>query len=298
MKKIFWAVTFCLMMMFNATVSAEDDSEARQALRESMLANAADDDRVFHEDLLFFMPSIQSELDFLAVAESNDFKSSGEFNIWMTADNGESTELNIPFYAVQNGKNMKVYYQSEKKWYQFQSPSVAAAVTDMVASPTNAELEEMLNEVKKVTILRDTDTQRTFLVNLDGNKIADDMKKEFEKNPADNITAEVEDMQAKFSKYLDAGFRNADVWYIWTVGKSDGKTKNLAIHLSSLLQETARAALNDNEQVWAEPIKEILESIAYYSEVKSYTTFLDSDAKQKLEIPKNVLKAKFIESIK
>ena len=296
MRKIFWAVTFCLMLIFSATVSAEESAEI-QALREAMLANADEDSRVFHEDLLFFMPSVQSELELFGSVEKEEFKSSGEFSIWMTSDSGVSTELNVPFYLVQNGKDMKVYFQMDKKWYQFQSPSVAAAVTDTVASPTNSEIEEMISETKSVTVLRDTDAQRTFLVKLDGNKIADSFKDTAEKNSEENLTADEKEMNDKFFKYLDAGFRNADVWYTWTVRKSDGKTTNLSIHLSNLLQETARAALEDKSQTWPDEVRDILESVAYYSEVKSYTTFLNADAKKRLEIPKNVLKAKPVENI-
>ena len=295
MKKIFLAVTFCFMMIFNATVSAEE-VDAKQALREAMLANV-EDDRVFHADILFFIPNAQSEIGCFAVAETGSFKSSGEFSVWLTSENGDGTELIVPFYAVQNGKDMKVYFQMDKKWYQFQSPSIAAAVTDMVASPTDEELEQMLDEVKEVSILRDTDKQRTFFVRLDGDKLADNMRKENEKNPADNVTADDKELQEKFFKYLDTGMRNADTWYMWTINKSDGKTRNLAMHLSGLLQETARAALNDKEQVWPDSVKELLEEIAFYGEVKSYTTFMNAEAKKKLEIPKKVLKAKPLENI-
>lgn len=296
MRKIFWAVTFCLMMILSTTVSAAGSYEI-ETLREAMLANSGEDDRVFHEDLLFFIPSVQSELELFGTTEKGVFKSAGEINIWVTSANGVSTELSVPFYAVQNGKEMKVYFQMDKKWYQFQSPSVAAAVTDMVASPTNAELEEMLSETKTITILRDTDTQRTFLVRLDGEKIAESMKKEFEKNPVTNLKADEKAIQDKFMGYIETGLKNAEMWYTWTVSKKDGKTMTLAIHLSNLLQEVAIAALNDKDQVWPEEIREILESVAYYSEMKSYTTFLNADAKQRLEVPKNVLKAKQVERI-
>lgn len=296
MKKIFWAVTFCFMMIFNATVSAEN-IDAKQALRDALMANAGADDRIFHEDLVFYIPNLQSEIELFGKVEKNTFNSSGEFNVWATSENGDSTELSVPFYAVQNGKTMKVYFQMDKKWYQFQSPSVAASVTDMLASPTDSELEKMLDEVKTVTILRDTDTKRTFFVRLDSEKLADEMKKEFEKNPADNLTADDKELQGKFFKYLDKGIRNADIWYMWTIGKSDGKTQNVAIHFSSLLQEIARAALDDKDQVWSDSIRDILEEVAYYSETKSYTNFLNDNAKKRLEIPKNVLSAKPIENI-
>lgn len=296
MKKIFWALALCLTMLFSSTVFAED-IDARQALREAMTANAGEDNRVFHQDVLFFVPTFQGELEIFGATENNSFKSSGELNFWATMDNGNSTVLTIPFYLVQTAKDMKIYFETDKKWYQFQSPSVAAAVTDMVATPTDEELEEMIAQAKDVKVLRDTDTQRTLLVTVDGNKLADDMKVTAENNPADNGTADDKILQDKFFQYLDTAFRNADIWYTWTVSKVDGKTITLGVHLSSLVQEFARAVLDDKDQVLDNNLRDTLEIVAYYSEAKSYTTFLNSDAKKLLEIPKKVLKAKPVDNL-
>ena len=295
MRKIFMAVVLCISVLFSATTYADD--AGMQALREAMNANAGEDDRVFHQDILFFVPSFQGELELFGVADNTTFNSTGDLNFWSTLDNGASNELSIPFYAVQNGKDMKIYFQMDKKWYQFQSPTVAAAVTDTVATPTDEELEEMIAQTKDVTILRDTDRQRIMLVKLDGNKVADSMKLKAEDNSEENITDADKAVQDKFFGYLDTGFRNADIWYTWTVSKTDGRTIALSIHLSSLVQEFARAALNDPDQVWEPEIQNILETMAYYSEAKAYTTFLGSDAKQRLVIPKNVLKAKPVEHL-
>ena len=99
--------------------------------------------------------------------------------------------------------------------------------------------------------------------------------------------------------YFDTAVRNADVWYMWTIDKRDWHTVAMQFHLSGLIQELARAALNDPNQVWPDEISNLLETVAYYSEIRAYTTYpADPNAKKRFEIPKNVLKAKAVNEIK
>ena len=295
MKKIFMAAIFCAFLIFGNTSYA--DNAGMQALREAMHADVSDDNRVFHQDILFFVPSFQGELEIFGMSENTQFKSSGELHFWATMDNGISNELNIPFYMIQNAKDMKIYFQMDKKWYQFQSPMIAAAITDMLATPTYEECEEMISQAKDVTILRETENQRTMLVKVDGNKVADSMQDETEKNVEENISDSDKIAQDKFFNYLDTALRSSDIWYTWTVNKNDWRTITFSMHLSNLVQEFARAALADNDQVWDDTLKNMFETVAYYSEAKAYTTFLNSDARKKIEIPKNVLKAKPVEHL-
>ena len=148
MKKIFLAVTLCLAMLFSAKVSAaEFQGDAMQAFREAITSNSGEDNRAFHEDILFFLPSFQGELEFIGVAEKSNFDSSGNLEFWVTDNSGNLNDVTIPFYITQNAKDMKIYFQSEKKWYVFQSPMIAAAVTDMIATPNDNEIEEFISEV-------------------------------------------------------------------------------------------------------------------------------------------------------
>lgn len=296
MKKIFLALTLCFAIIFSAKVSAEE-IDAMQVFRESILANTDEDNRPFHEDIIFFMPSFQGELELIGVPDENAFKAAGNLEFWITDDSGNLNDVAIPFYITQNAKDMKIYFQNDKKWQVFQSPTVAAVITDTIATPTSEDTEDFLADVKDVTILRDAVNQRTMLVKLDGNKIADDIKDEAEKNPADNGTADDKETQEKFFEYLDTALRNADLWYVWTVDKNSGKTITMSFHLSNLVQEFAKAALADDSQTWGEAFRDALASVAFYSDVKSYTNFLNADAKKKVEIPKNVLKAKPVENL-
>ena len=105
-------------------------------------------------------------------------------------------------------------------------------------------------------------------------------------------------MQDTVLSYFDTAIRKSDIWYMWTIDKRDWHTVAMQFNFSGILQELARAALNDPNQVWSDEISNILETVAYYSEVRSYTTYpADPAAKKKLEIPKKVLKAKEVNDV-
>jgi len=240
---------------------------------------------------------MQSELEFIALSDETQFKSAGSFNCWITDDSGNTNDLEIPFYVTQNEKDMQLYFKTDKNWSKFQAPSIAAKVTDIVATPTEKEVQDMIADVKEVVILQENDSRRTILVKLDGAKIADDLLKESAQNPADNGTADDQEFQSNFMKYLDTGLRESDIWYTWTVDKKNWQTIAMSFNLASLPQSVARAALNDTSNNWSEFALNILETVAFYSETKVYITYLNDEAAKKLEIPKNVLKAKLVEDI-
>lgn len=294
--KLFAAFIIC-SGIFISTVSAESKPEDVQAFREALMNTAKEDTRVFREDIYFVVPTIQSELAFIGRTKENKFDAAGSFIFWATDDAGNTTDLEIPFYATQIDKDMKIYFQVDKEWKKFQAPSLAAFVTDMLATPTKAECEEFIADVKEVVVLQENDKKRIMLVKLDGNKIADDMKLASEKNPADNGTANDKTDQDDFLNYLDAGLRNSEIWYTWTVDKTNWQTVTLSLNLSNLVQATAQAILNDPTAEWGEFGKGILEIVGYYSETKAFTTYLNEAAAAKLEIPKKALKAKDVDDM-
>ena len=69
------------------------------------------------------------------------------------------------------------------------------------------------------------------------------------------------------------------------------------INLSGIVQETAKAALNDPDANFDELTLEMLKDMAYYSELRAYTTYLNPEIKSTIELPKELKKAKSIDSI-
>ena len=303
MKKFFGLCAALLLLcavIFPAKTFAADDpnSEGIKAFREALLSDSDAADRIFRQDIFFASPFIVSELDILGMADGDTFKSSGDFSIWVYNDDGTETEKIVPYYLIQNGKDMDIYFKADKEWEKFTAPSLAAVVTDFITTPTPEEVEEIIADTKEVTILQDNDYRRIMLVKVDGDRIADAIKLKADENPADNGTANDAEIQDMFLGYFDTAIRNSDVWYMWTIDKRDWHTVAMQFNLSGILQELARAALNDPNQMWPDEISNLLETIAYYSEIRAYTTYpADPVAKKKLEIPKKVLKAKAVNDI-
>lgn len=299
MKKFFSlcaALLMLCMVIFPAKSFAADDpnSEGIKAFREALRSTSDKTGNVFRQDILFTSPLVQIELDPLGMIEKETFKSTGEFSLWLYQDDGSITEKVIPFYMTQNGKDMTIYFKADKKWEKFTAPSLAADIMDMVATPTETEIEEIIADTKEVKILQDNDYRRTMLVTLNGNRIADSFKVKANENP----DATADSTQEAIVNYFDAAFRNANTWYMWTIDKRDGRTVTMQYNFSGVIQELARAALNDPKQVWSDDISQLLETVAYYSEIHAYTTYpSDPAAKKKFEIPKNVLKAKSIDGL-
>jgi len=296
--KIFTAAIFLLGVTFTSAKVSAADFEAMQIFRETIMQTAGHDNRPFHQDIYFLMPKATGNLEFLAAADKGNLKVAGTFGLWLIDEDGNADDTDKEFYLVQDKENMTLYFQDEKnKWKKSTSPISAANMIDMITTPDAQQLEKMIEFVKDVIVLQDGETSRTLLVKLDGAKIVEDIKAEMAKDPKVKEQNIDETVNAVVS-YIENGFRNADIWYTWTVDKVNWQTTTMSFNLSSLPQSIAMAALNDSTQpfVQLEPIRDILEKVAYYSEFKLYTNFLNDSAKAKLEIPKKVLKAKEVES--
>ena len=70
----------------------------------------------------------------------------------------------------------------------------------------------------------------------------------------------------------------------------------MSYNLSSLLQETARVGLETHPELPTE-VAQMLETIAYYSDLKTYTTFLSPKAVQKLDLPEEAKAAEKVDDL-
>lgn len=306
MKNFNWLSRICAVLLlictiiFPAKTFAADDpnSEGMKAFREALVSDSDALERIFRQDIFFASPFVMAELDIYGTVVGNEFRSTGDFSMWTYNDDGSESEKIIPYYMVQNGKDMIFYLKPDKQWEKFTAPSLAAAVTDMITTPNEKEIEEIIADTKEVTILQENDYRRIMLVRLDGDRIADSLKTMSNDNPADKGTSNDVELHNKFLEYLDTALRKADVWYMWTIDKRDWHTVAMQYNFSGIIQELARAALNDPNQMWPDEISNLLETVAYYSEIRAYTTYpADPAAKKKFNIPKNVLNAKEVKDI-
>ena len=295
MKKFFALLTLLICMTVTTAFAADDpNSEGMRAFRETLTSDSDTLDRVFKQDIFFASPFVQGELEIFGTVENNAFKSTGELAFWFCQDDGSVTEKLIPFYLVQNNNDMTIYFKADKKWEKFTAPTLAADIMDMIATPTEAEIEEIIADTKEVTILQENENRRTMLVTLDGDRMADSLKAKISDNP----DATADPLQETITNYFDAAFRNANMWYMWTIDKRDWHTVTMQYQFSGVIQELARAALNDPNQTWSDEVSQLLETLAYYSEIRIYTTYpADPAGKKRFELPKDVLKAKEVNSL-
>ena len=287
----------CGSMMFGtAAADPAPAIDGMEALREAITMTTKQDRRVFRQDLLFFAPSLHADLDIIGQTMSHKLRIAGNLSLIAIDDKANTTDLTIPFYIDQQKKSMTLYFKPDKKWYKFQTPTLAASAIDELATPDEQEADEILSTVKEATVLRETDAQRTMLVMLDGEKLADIVAQYGKKYPADNGTADDVELHNSFMSCLEAGVRRSNIWYTWTIDKNSKRTVTMSYNLSSLLQETARVALETHPDLPKE-ITEMLETIAYYSDLKTYTTFLDPKAVQKLDIPEEAKAALSVDDL-
>lgn len=292
---IFIVVAFCFAYTMDTVSAASNstsaqDKKAMRAFRDSILATVNDREQILHQFFIFMLPGVQSELGFNAKVTGHSMDIEGNFGLWLTGNDAKVTDLDIPFYLTQNEKDMVLYYKTGNEWTKYSIPSVAGALTDIITSPTKEEIDREVSTVKNVTILQENENRRTLLVHLDSAKLADEIKAEVEKNPADKGTAEDAALQNKIFDYFDTGIRNADIWYIWRVDKKNRKTGMITVDLSQIIQETARAVLDDpDNKDLPDEVKEFLENFVFYSEFKAYTTLLGPEAQSVLTVPQEVI---------
>ena len=293
--KIFVTVIFLCGIIFIGGKASAAEVDAMEIFRETLIQTSKFDDRAFHQDIFFIVPRFTGELDFLGATEKDSLKLAGQLEFWSVEDNGNDTHIEYPFYLVQDSKNMVLYFKNDKKWQKLTSPVAAKNFVDMVATPNVKELDKMISFVKDITVLQESEKSRTLLVRLDGDKIVDEIKAEMAKDPEVQKQADDETAITIFD-CIESGFRTADFWYTWTVNKNTWQTDTMSFNFSNLVQNIATAALNIPAVESSPEIRELLQTLAFYSEFKAYTTFLNPEAKDKLEIPKKVLKAKEVES--
>lgn len=294
---IFLVVALCFSFTLENSVSAaskdskpKQDAKAMRLFRQSLLNTVGDTNQIFRQFFIFMVPDFQGELTFNGKVDGHTLAIAGELGFWMTGNDGKTTDFETPFYITQSGKDMVFYYKTDNQWTKYSAPSVAANLMDVITSPTKEEIEKEVSMVKSVDILQDNDSRSILLVRLDGAKLAEELKASANENPADKGTAEEVAMQNKIFSYLDTGLRNADLWYTWKIDKKNNRTGAITFDLSPIIHETALAVLDDpDNKDLPDPIKEILETFAYYSELKAYTSFLGSEAEASLAVPQEVI---------
>ena len=292
---IFLVIALCFTFTLDNAVSAAtkqsaQDKKAMRLFRQSLIATTGDSNKILRQFFIFLMPEVQAELAFNGKINGHTLELAGNLGFWLTGNDGKVTDMDTPFYIKQNGNNMEFYYKSNDNWMKYSAPTIAATLTDVVTSPTREEIDKQIAMVKSVEILQDNDSRSILLVRLDGEKLAEELKLTMKDESDDKESPEVLEMQSKFLTYLENGLRKSDLWYTWKIDKKNQRTGAITFDLSPIIHETAFEILNDpSNKDLPDEFKELLEMIAYYSELKTYTTFLGPEAESSLIVPQEVI---------
>lgn len=276
------------------TVSA--DPAGMEAFKEAMTKNNSFDKRVFREQLNFFLPSVKADIDFQGVSRNEkELLLDGSFTGIMTDNKGNTQSLVVPFCLEQKKNKMAVYYKLGEEWTRIDAPELSAAVVDSVGTPNEADLQDMISMVKSAEVLQETDNQRTMLLNLDAAALSKKLDTAFADEKDEKITPEQKATREQFLGYVKKGLESTDIWCTWTVDKKDWQTITFSMDLSGIIHGIAKAALDDRSLELSDGLRSMLESLAFYSELKSYTTYLNPDTKKTINLPKEIKNAKTFE---
>lgn len=274
---------------------AEPAMDGMTAFREAYMAVAAkEDNRAFVENVNFLGPTFHADLDLQGQVLANGFlHMAGKINLGFTEqEKGNTTQMEIPFYIEHEKDSLAFYARQGETWYKIAVPGVSAELTKSLKSTNVEDLTETMAAVKSVTILKEDEKQRSLNILLDGAKTADLLMK-YSKNDLLKTTPEERKNQQEIMQRLSVVLKNKDVAVNWVVDKKNWRTITVGMDFTDIMRGYAQAVLKeaaDGRMQLKNDERELLETLAYYSELHAYTTYIGVKEKS-LTVPEDVRKS-------
>ncbi len=263
----------------NAVANAANmTNDGMWAFREAYVSQAPDT-RIFEQDLTLISTNFHLDINSKAqVLKDGSFRMGGNFNwTYTNLKKNYSTNNTIPFYIEQLGNEMTLYVQRRSKWSKMLLPGLPAGIALIWKSTDPSMLEENLQAVKAVEVLKDTPDLRIMNVTLDGAKLADILAKNGTNSFANLSGDALAEQKEIFERWL-AAFRANDITFSWTVNKPDWETVTAAFDLTNIMQGYCRYVLDQaaaGNVVLTDEERDLLDAMGYYSELRSYTSHID-----------------------
>lgn len=288
------AVGGALFFGGNAQVSAAPMDNGIWAFREAYTAQATDT-RVFEQDMTLVAPTFHLEIDSHAqILNDGSFRMGGDFTwTYTNLKKNYSTNSTIPFYIEQVGNEMTLYVQRRGKWSKMLLPGLPSGIAILWKSTDSAVLNETMDAVKKVEVLKDTPDLRIMNVTLDGAKLATILEKNSQATFANLKGDDLAEQKEMLNRWL-AAFRETDITFAWTVNKPDWKTATASFDLTNIMRAYARYVLDESAAgriVLNDEERDLLDAMGYYAELRSYTTTLKPSKDNLVNIPSALSKA-------
>ena len=290
-KSVLAALTMGGVLLTGNPVMAEPAQDNMAAFREAYQA-VKDDYRVFDEELTLFGPAFHVDLDSRGKVEKDgSMLLSGKLELMFTAhETGKINNFEVPFYLDQTPSKLTFYVQLGEKWNKISLPG-ADEMSDALAT-SSAEAEENMAVVKSVEIVKETDTQRSMNLKLDGKKLAALVARHWQEDMK-NLKPEEKATREETLNRLTRAFESVDPEVTWAVDKTKWQTITVGVNLTNLMRAYAKGVLQeaaDGKIKLSDGERDIWETLGYYAELHSYTHYPTGD-KVKVEIPAKVKKS-------
>ena len=271
--------------------AASMTNDGMWAFREAYISQAPDT-RIFEQDLTLISTNFHLDINSKAqVLKDGSFRMGGNFNwTYTNLKKNYSTNNTIPFYIEQLGNEMTLYVQRRGKWSKMLLPGLPAGIALIWKSTDPSMLEENLQAVKAVEVLKDTPDLRIMNVTLDGAKLADILAKNGTSSFANLSGDALAEQKEIFERWL-AAFRANDITFSWTVNKPDWETVTAAFDLTNIMRAYCIYVLDQaaaGNVVLTDEERDLLDAMGYYSELRSYTSHIDPKNGVTVNTPANL----------
>ena len=269
------AVSGTLLLGGNAPVNAASDDIA--AFREAYMPQSTAE-RAVRQEFTLIATNFHLDINSKAQISANGYMRMGGTLNWTYTNlqKNYSTNNEIPFFIEQMNNAMTLYVQRNGMWSKMLLPGLPSGIATMWKSTDPAALQENMNAVKAVEVIKDTPDMRIMRVTLDGNKVAEILSKNSQESFAGLSGDTLAEQKEIFQRWI-AAFRANDVTFAWTVNKPNWETVTASFDLTNILQAYSRYVLDEaaaGRVVLTEEERNLLDAMGYYSELRSYTTRL------------------------
>lgn len=293
LRRVAAVATMSGLLFLGGNADAAPESDGMWAFREAYTAQTSDT-RVFEQDLTLNAPTFHLDIDSRAqVLKDGSFRMGGTFTwTYTNLKKSYSINRNIPFYIEQIDNEMTLYVQRKGKWSKMLLPGLPSGIGILWKSTDPAILNEIVNAVKAVEVLKETDDLRIMNVTLTGTKLADILDKNstatFANLKGDKLTEQKEIL----NRWL-ASFRSTDITFTWTVNKPSLTTATVVLDLTEIMRAYARYVLDESAAgrvVLNDEERDLLDALGYYSELRAYTTRIAARKDTMVNLPSNLSK--------
>ena len=281
-----------ILLFGNAVDAAVTDDAGMKAFREAY-TEPLSATRMFRQDFILVSTTFHLELKSNAqITPEGSMKMSGDL-LWTYTNlqKNYSTNSALPFYIEQSGNNLMLYIQRGGQWSKMALPGLPSGIITLWKSNDMNVVNQNMDAVKKVEVLKDTSDVRIMKVTLDGDKIAKLIEKNSQASFANLSGDALAEEKENLNRWLTA-IKTSDVTFTWGVKKPNWTTVSITFELTDIMRAYSRYVLSESAAgriVLTDEERDLLDVMGYYSELHSYTTYLSPDSGDiKFNIPPNL----------